>query len=395
MHKALPTFSAWSGPRNATMVIVGEAWGQGEAEVKRPFIGESGKELFRMLGEAFPEIAPALHREICDLHKYGLAWGKKREEWLAEASIAYTNVFNLQPYGNKIPEICSKRKDLENYYKAQGLRMDKEYKLPPIENPGSWHVRPEFLPELDRLADELKECAPKLIVLAGSKASWAFLWNTKISQVRGSVAIAGHIAPGYKVLPTYHPAGVMRNWSWRPIVVGDLMKAAKERKFADLRRPSRMLLVNPTIEEVEAWTEETLASPPEKLSADCETSHRMITMISFSRSKSNGIIIPFVDEEKPGFSYWPDLETELRAWRCVERLLDSPIPTLWQNGMYDVQYILPMGLKVRVDEDTMLLHHAKYPEMNKSLGFLGSVYTSEPSWKMMRTAKADTEKRDE
>jgi hypothetical protein len=156
-----------------------------------------------------------------------------------------------------------------------------------------------------------------------------------------------------------------------------------------------MLLVNPTIEEVENWTEETLRLRPSKLSADTETSHRMITMISFSRSKSNGIIIPFVDETKKGFSYWPTLELELRAWKCVERLLDSPIPTLWQNGLYDLQYVLPMGLRARVDEDTMLLHHSKYPEMNKSLGFLGSIYTSEPSWKMMRTAKADTEKRDE
>jgi uracil-DNA glycosylase len=377
------------------MVIVGEAWGKGEAEMKKPFIGESGKELFRMLGEAFPLVEPELHREILELQKWGYAWGKLREKWLEAASIAYTNVFNLQPYNNKIPEICWKRKDLDEYYKNLGQSAQKEYPYPAIENPGGWHIQPEYLPELQRLSDELAQCAPKLIVLAGSKASWAFLWNTKISQVRGSVAIAGHVMPGAKVLPTYHPAGVMRNWSWRPIVVTDLMKAAREREFSELRRPSRMLLVNPTIEEVENWTEETLRLRPSKLSADTETSHRMITMISFSRSKSNGIIIPFVDETKKGFSYWPTLELELRAWKCVERLLDSPIPTLWQNGLYDLQYVLPMGLRARVDEDTMLLHHSKYPEMNKSLGFLGSIYTSEPSWKMMRTAKADTEKRDE
>jgi hypothetical protein len=35
-------------------------------------------------------------------------------------------------------------------------------------------------------------------------------------------------------------------------------------------------------------------------------------------------------------------------------------------------------------EDTMLLHHAMQPEMEKGLGFLASVYTDEASWKFMR-----------
>jgi hypothetical protein len=43
----------------------------------------------------------------------------------------------------------------------------------------------------------------------------------------------------------------------------------------------------------------------------------------------------------------------------------------------------------------MMLHHSLYPEMKKSLGFLGSIYTDEASWKLMRQEKTDTEKRDE
>jgi hypothetical protein len=40
----------------------------------------------------------------------------------------------------------------------------------------------------------------------------------------------------------------------------------------------------------------------------------------------------------------------------------------------------------------MLLHHALQPESEKGLGFLGSVYTNEASWKLMRTS---TIKRDQ
>jgi hypothetical protein len=43
----------------------------------------------------------------------------------------------------------------------------------------------------------------------------------------------------------------------------------------------------------------------------------------------------------------------------------------------------------------MLLHHALQPESEKSLGFLGSIYTDEASWKTMRQRGKTTIKRDE
>ena len=41
-----------SGPRNARIVVVGEAWGYEEQQAKQPFVGQSGQELQRMLSEA-------------------------------------------------------------------------------------------------------------------------------------------------------------------------------------------------------------------------------------------------------------------------------------------------------------------------------------------------------
>jgi hypothetical protein len=55
-----------------------------------------------------------------------------------------------------------------------------------------------------------------------------------------------------------------------------------------------------------------------------------------------------------------------------------------------------MGFQINnMLHDTMLLHHSLFPEMLKGLGFLGSVYTNEQSWKLMSRPKTDTEKRDE
>jgi hypothetical protein len=42
----------------------------------------------------------------------------------------------------------------------------------------------------------------------------------------------------------------------------------------------------------------------------------------------------------------------------------------------------------------MLLHHALYPEMQKGLGFLGSIYSNEPAWKLLR-GKAEELKKDD
>ena len=76
-------------------------------------------------------------------------------------------------------------------------------------------------------------------------------------------------------------------------------------------------------------------------------------------------------------------------------MLASENPKLWQNEAYDLQYLARMGFIVRNSQhDTMLLHHAHYPEMPKSLGFLGSIYCNETAWKELRTAK-EQEKADE
>ena len=45
-------------------------------------------------------------------------------------------------------------------------------------------------------------------------------------------------------------------------------------------------------------------------------------------------------------------------------------------------------------EDTMVMHHAMEPEIQKKSGHLGSVYTDEPAWKLMRL-KTDYKKDDQ
>lgn len=392
-YSPLKPFSAYSGAKSPRMLLVGEAWGKDEFINKAPFVGASGKLLFELLGEAMPEVEPELHAEIMSQHQYGYSWLFSRNKWFEAAGVGLTNVFNFQPPANKVDNISFSKKEL----KARG---ESDHGLPAIIR--GKYLDQQYLPELERLRIEIAELKPNLVVALGNTPCWALLRSTAISSIRGSTADGVGAFVGQKVLPTYHPAAILYQWSWRTIALADLMKAFREAKFSEIRRPERRVLIDPTIDEVENYCNAICISAdlspiPIEVGADCETAISQIKMISFATSKDQAIVVPFIDERKPGRSYWPDEVLEFRAWAAVRRVCEHKnVILVGQNFIYDMQYICPLGIRIgRTPEDTMMLHHSLYPEMKKSLGFLGSVYTNEASWKLMRNQKADTEKRDE
>lgn len=342
----------------AKIAIVGEAWGEAEEKAQTPFIGYSGQELTRMLDDA------GIHRADCFL----------------------TNVFNLHPPGNQVEWFCGT--------KAEGISG-----YPALIK--SKFVRTEFIPELQRLGSELLEADPNIIIALGNTASWALLGRTAISKYRGTTELSTHTATGYKVLPTYHPAAVCRQWELRPTTVMDLMKAARESEFPEIRRPSVSVHIPETIEDLHTFHAQyisPLTSPGSgTLAVDIETAGQQITCIGFAPSVEHALVIPIFDRRRKNRSYWPDQHSEGQAWGFIrELLLDRAIPKVMQNGLYDVAFLWrSYGLKVyNCEHDTMLLHHALQPESLKGLGYLGSIYTDFGSWKNMRE-KVTTIKRDE
>jgi DNA polymerase len=344
MHTPKPAFIHTLGPRTAKIALVGEAFGAEEEKTGLPFMGQSGQELSRMLQEA----------------------GIKRSECFL------TNVLAFRPPENKIETLCSKKADLP-----------KDYSLPPISM--GKYLRPEFFPELERLETELKEVRPNLVIALGNIACWALLRSAGITSLRGTVTTST-VIESQKVLPTYHPAAVLRNWAYRPIVLADFMKGKREAERPEIVRPTRKVLVDPTIKEVEDWIETVRYSPA--LAVDIEVMKGAVDMVGFASSPSLALSVPFASLRCDGNNYWPTAEEEVRAWQLVQELLLLPAKKVFQNGLFDLQYLLRMGLKIHnVAEDTMLLHHALWPELPKSLGFLGSIYTNESSWKLLNRAK--------
>lgn len=364
------------GPKNAKIALVGEAPGAEEERLGTPFVGGSGQELNRCLSTA------GINRDDC---------------WL-------TNVFLNRPPGNKLHLEWCRNKIVAKAAYVELLPIFRE-QYPTFEWPNvyNWsslaqgrYLMPQHLPELIRLRDELVELKPNLVIALGGTPTWALLGIGGISKLRGAVA-ASSLVPEQKVLPTWHPAYVQRVWTSRSVLITDLMKAKSESQFANIVRPSRKIWINPCIADIIHFRKEYIEGC-DLLSFDSETANKQITCISFAPRDDIALIIPFVDRTKPSYHYWESLEEEVAAWKEVRTILNLPMPKLAQNGLYDLQYLWRQHhIPVRnFLEDLMLLHHSIFLELPKDLGFLGSVYTSEPAWKLMRTrVKDSTDKKDE
>lgn len=356
---ASPSPATPSGARSVVKIaLVGEAYGEAEEYLKTPFVGQSGQELTRILADA------GISRDDCFI----------------------TNVFNIRPKDNDLKHLCVPAKDPN---RAPGL--------PPIDT--GKYVRAEYLPEIHRLAEEIRIQRPNVTVALGNTACWALLNTSGISKLRGTTAVSSLVS-GAKILPTYHPAAILRQWDLRAVTVADLMKAKRESEFPEIRRTRRELWLNPSLKDL-AWFFYLYIKHAPSCVFDIETmvlgNRRQIDCIGFAPSPTLAINIPFFDPRKPpSNNYWPTLREEQAALRWVRHVLTCGTPMIAQNGMYDISWLWrDYGLTIPAfDEDTMLLHHALQPEAPKSLGFLGSVYCDEMAWKTLNS-KQGVAKRDE
>lgn len=339
------------------VAIIGEAWGEEEEKERTPFVGVSGYLLTKMLEEA----------------------------GIARADCFLTNVFNLRPPRNQIDALCGTKQEGIVGYPSLGK---------------SKYVRAEFVPELERLGEELISVNPNLIIALGNTALWAVCGQTAISKSRGTTRLSTHTATGFKVLATYHPAAVARDWTLRPITVIDLCKAERERHYPEIRRPKRLIWIEPSLQDLEVFYEQYIIprsiEQRLELAVDIETAGTQITCVGFGYTDVS-LVIPIVDPRRKDRSFWHTFEDERAAYAYIRRVLkDRRIRKTFQNGMYDIAFLL-RAVKLPVynaAEDTMLLHHALQPESLKGLGFLGSVYTDEGSWKDMRQRNTTIKKDD-
>lgn len=319
-------------------MIVGEAPGENEVREKVPFVGMSGDELTRMLKEA------GIDRSQCFI----------------------TNVCRVRPPENDITAfIAQSKKAVTNQHVPCRDKM----------------VLPYITAGVDLLKQEIALCRPNVIIALGNLALWALTGNWGITSWRGSELLADLELPGLdykpKVLPAYHPAAILRQYSWRPVAVHDFRRAAKMAETREFIPRDYDFIIRPdfptvmrTLEVLQKIVEKT----PLKLSVDLETRSRHTACCGIAWSRREAICIPFMCVENSE-GYW-NLEEETAIVLTLNKLLTHPnARVVGQNFSYDAQYTdRHWHFVPNLARDTMLAQHCLFSNLPKGLDYLSSMY---------------------
>lgn len=351
----MPVNAQYPNSFPARIAFIGEAPGSDEVAHGIPLVGSSGRVFNAML----------------------------RTANLDRSEFFVGNVFDEKIPDNNVANWCAPTAEA----KASGFDD-----LPPLGHLG--YLRPEYRHHLDRLVAEMDDVRPNIIVPMGGTALWAFTGHTDISSQRGNLQRAARLVPGAKILPTFHPAFIMRQWKFFVVGVGDFIKANSEGANRELILPHKEILIEPSIPEYRDYADRYLLRS-DLLSVDIETGWGQITCIGFAPNAEQAIVVPFVDIRKPNKSYWGTEQEEVDAWEITKEIVESNVPKLGQNfGGYDAFWLLD-GYGIRpynFRHDTRLMHHALYPELPKDLEFMGASYTNQGAWKSW--GRKSREKRD-
>ncbi len=328
---------------NPKLVIIGEAYNedQNSREVG-PFAGASGRVLNFFLRAA------GIRRQQCYI----------------------TTVFPIRPPGGDVEQLCGPKSEA---IPGRGMLRQGKY------------FRAEFAEHFDRLDREIIERKPNLVLALGNTALLAATNSSGIKKMRGYPVWSDKW--NCKVLATYHPSAVIRQWNLNPVVHADIGKVVKEMTFPEIRRPNHTLWISPTLNDLEVfYRDHIIPNQHLPLSSDIETQAEQITCIGFAPNPDIALVLPFVDWTKPGNNYWSTAKEEKTAYNFMRTVLNNAPCVVGQNFGYDIKYLYKYGIAVPgYRHDTMLHTHAQQPELEKGLNFLASVHTSEASWKFMRS----------
>lgn len=320
----------------SSIMIIGEFPSELDLSKGSPFEGGSGYELGNMLKEA------GIFRSACFM----------------------TNVLRIRPPANDITNfIAVKKKDIT----PQHVLVQGKWVLPVVRD------------GLEALKREIEMCRPNVIIALGNTALWALTGAWSVSSWRGSVmacTLVLNLPYAPKIIPTYHPSMVMRQWDLRQIVIHDLRRAKGHSTTHTITSPEYSFIIRPdfltTISILEQLHSQLVT--PKTLSIDIETRAGHIACIGLAWSTKEALCIPLMCMERVE-GYWP-LEEEASIVFALYQILQHPnCEIVGQNFSYDAQYIFRhWHFLPSLKRDTMLAQHAMFSNMPKGLDFLSSMY---------------------
>jgi|SRR5262245_21507424 len=335
----MPNYVKGCGYGYAKLMIIGQAPGEHEDEIGKPFIGPSGRELDQLCIDAgFPR------------------W--REEAWV-------TNVSKFRPPNNDFKRL---------------------------------HEVADYDEQVRGLWEEIHAIKPHVILALGDDALFAVSGKRGISNYRGSILQSLDGIP--KVVPTFHPSNLVRGnrrtdedgeslgedagkgifkYAYREVMISDIRRAIEESKYEDLRLPDRCLRIARNSGDVYEFINRNKGKIP---TIDIEAFRCIPTCVSLAFDKYEALSTPlFRKVGRVEICKWTDSDMA-HCWNILDDLYRNSL-VIGHNIKYDIDKLMMLGFKFRgVYCDTLLLAHTINPEMpRKTLAFLASTMTREPYYK--------------
>jgi DNA polymerase I-like protein with 3'-5' exonuclease and polymerase domains/uracil-DNA glycosylase len=331
------------GPKNARIMIIGDAPTLPEVKFGHPFAGDGGEMLNLMLQKV------GISRTECYL-----------------TTVIKTRVVvvkNGREFDDPSALFAKTKKEISPTHQLIN---------------GKW-VKGELADALAALGEEINSIRPNVILACGNVALWALTGQWGVSDWRGSLE-RNELGYECKVIPTIHPAAVVKNLDWRVIVIKDYERAKREMVRPEFPVLVEKFHIEPTFALVTtwlSWMETRVRNQVTKLAMDIENPGGYIDTIGFAWTPQHAIVIPFWNKErmKP---YWSlDEEAEI-MFRLYKLMTHQNFHGICQNGMHELQYIEWQWMfTANVKKDTMVDHHAMVAtgSLGDESGWKKSTYT--------------------
>jgi len=321
-----------SGPGSATLMVIGEAPGRKEDELKQCFVGPSGD----LLDELLINAGSGLNK------------------------IYKTNVIKVRPPNNNLEQLH------ELGYKIE-----------------------DFLP---LLANEIQAIQPNCILAVGSLACQILTGKEGITKWRGS--ILPELITGIKTVPTIHPAALfdrnygkesgqgMFSWKQKSHIQFDVIRAVKESLTPNWPENIKNIEIIKTSLQLQQFF--NYYKDYKKVYVDTEVFKSLLVCIGFAFTRYHACSVPLIHLQANENHGGIPLHDLVEIWRIVaEVLANEQIEKAGQNFKADKVYWLE-NVEFEVNnfsDDGMFKMHTLSPELPKSLAFQTSIFTNQPYYK--------------
>lgn len=224
--------------------------------------------------------------------------------------------------------------------------------------------------------------------------NWDKKCTPSIDSYRGTFfrSEQGALLENVLCFSTYHPSVITWEYDKHHIMQWDLGKALAhwEGWVPPPRRFTHYETAREIIDELKA-VEFRAIKYGRHLDFDIEgTVYSRVTCLSFAFTHNDAVSVPFIN--RAGKHLWT-LEEEVELWTVISRILwDDRICIVMQNGAYEC-FVLSWcyDIEIRNIGDTMFAQFILLCEFPKGLGFISSLWTTEPFYKDERVGTGDLE----